>query len=87
VQDEGRGPLRVGGGEQHAHRPTLGDPEQGGALRPCRVHDRPQIVGPLVQRGDALDGSESPVPRLSHTIRREKEARRPKARTMVGISQ
>ena len=33
VEDQRRDPLRVGGREQHRHRPALGDPEHGGALR------------------------------------------------------
>ena len=41
--------LGVGGREQDAHRPALGDPEQGRPLGPGGVHDRPDVVDPLLE--------------------------------------
>jgi len=48
--DQRRGPLRVGGAEEQAHRPAFGAPHQGGAFRADRVHHGAHIVHPLVER-------------------------------------
>ncbi len=51
VQDQRPDPFGKGGGEQDAHRATLGDSEEvGGRFQPGRIHDRVQIVHPLVER-------------------------------------
>ena len=49
VEDQRGHALRVGGREQDAHRPALGDPEQRRALGSGGVHDRPHVVDPLLE--------------------------------------
>jgi hypothetical protein len=51
VEHKGLRPLGVLGREEHRHRAALRDPEDGRPLRACRVHDRPEVVYPLLERG------------------------------------
>jgi hypothetical protein len=44
---------KVGGGEQHAHRATLGESEEDRALRTEVVHHGADVVHPPLERGDA----------------------------------
>ena len=52
-EDDARDALGVGGGEQDAHRAALGESEERRALRTDFVHDRANVVHPLLERGDA----------------------------------
>ncbi len=52
--------LGMSGREQDAHRPALGDPEQGRPLGPGGVHDRPDVVDPLLERRHLGDGVGQP---------------------------
>jgi hypothetical protein len=52
IEDQRSNPLRIGGGEQHAHRPAFGDAEQRGALGDGCVHNGAHVVHSLFQRGD-----------------------------------
>ena len=52
-KDQRCGALRIGGGEQDAHRSALGEAEEGGALRPDRVHHGPDVVHARLERGRA----------------------------------
>ena len=49
-QDEFGDPVRIGRGEQRAHRRSLGKPKQHGLLRPDIIHDGANVVDPLLQR-------------------------------------
>jgi hypothetical protein len=53
-KDYARDALGVGGGEQDAHRAALGESEEYRALRTDFVHDRANVVHPLLERGDAV---------------------------------
>ena len=46
--------LRIGGGEENAHRPALRDSHQERAPRSSGVHDRHEVVHALFQRGELL---------------------------------
>ena len=48
------GPFRVSSCEKNAHVASLGCAEERGALRADRVHDRANIVHPLIQSGQAI---------------------------------
>jgi hypothetical protein len=50
----------VCGGEQHAHRPALGDPEQRRPFGSRGVHHRPDIVDPLLEGRHLADGIGEP---------------------------
>ena len=53
VKRQRPGALGIGGGKQHAHRPTLGDAEQRGAFGAHCIHDRADIVHALFEMSDA----------------------------------
>ena len=64
VEDERRDPLGIAGGEEHAERAALGDPEDRGPLAPGRVHHRAQIVHPHLEArraGDAIGEAAAPL--------------------------
>jgi hypothetical protein len=42
--------LRVRRGEQERHRPAFGQPEQRSTLGSRLIHDRPDVVHPLLER-------------------------------------
>ena len=56
VEDQRGRALRVGRGEERAHRAALGDAHQRGPLRPDRVHDRADVVHPLLQDRQLVHG-------------------------------
>ena len=70
VHDQRRRPIRIGGGEEAAHRSALGVPEQRSSVRSDRVHHRADIVhagfeigetpGPIRQAGAALVEADQP---------------------------
>jgi hypothetical protein len=45
----------MSGGKQDGHRGALGDPDQGGPLNSRGLHDRADVIHPLLERGHALD--------------------------------
>ena len=53
-QDQRVTSLRVGSGEEHAHRTTLRVPEQHGPLGADSVHDRTQVVHADLEGGEVL---------------------------------
>ena len=53
VEDEGGGPVRIGGGEEDRHGAALGVAEQGGSLAADRIHHGADIVHPGLQVGQA----------------------------------
>ena len=57
------GLLRVRRREQAAQRAAFGDAQQDRALRSHRVHDRPHVVQPLLERGQLRDGDRIGQPR------------------------
>ena len=54
AEDEPGRALRIGGGEENAHRPALRDSHQERAPRSSGVHDRYEVVHALFQRGELL---------------------------------
>ncbi len=55
VQHERRDPLGVAGREQHRHLPALRQPEQRCPFRPSGVHDRAQVLHPVLERRRPLN--------------------------------
>ena len=55
ADDERRGALRVGRGEENAHRRPLGEPVEGSTARGDCVHDRPNVVHARLQRRGSAD--------------------------------
>ncbi len=53
-EHERRGPLGIGGGEQHGHRPAVEPRHDGRVLRADGVQDDPHVVGPLFPRGQMV---------------------------------
>ena len=53
-EDDVRDALGVGGGEQNAHRATLGESKEHRPLRADIVHDRADVVHPFLERSDAV---------------------------------
>jgi hypothetical protein len=64
VENESGRAIRMGSCEQDAHGSTLRDPEQSRALGARGVHDRPDVVDPLLERGRLGDGVGEPGPAL-----------------------
>ena len=54
MQDQRAGALEVGGGEQGAHRATLGGPPQRRPLQTSGVHDGSDVVHPLLKGGQPV---------------------------------
>ena len=75
-QHERAGPLRIGCREDGGHRASLREPHERRPLGAGRVHHRPHVLHALLKGCGPGIGSESPVPRLSKRISREKEASR-----------
>ena len=50
VQDQCSNTLRIGRGEQHAHRSAFGDSEQGSSLGTCGIHHGTHVVHAFFQR-------------------------------------
>jgi hypothetical protein len=47
--------IRIGRGEQDAHRPALGNAEKRRGVDFCRIHDGLQVVHPFVERRYVID--------------------------------
>jgi hypothetical protein len=60
VENEPGRPLRVGRGEERAHRAPLGLPEQDGTLGGGCVEDRPDVVEQLLERSEREDPVREP---------------------------
>ena len=60
VEHQSAHTIGVCGREQHAHRPTLGNPEERRPLRPRGVHHCPNVVDPLLEGRHLADRVREP---------------------------
>src|SRR5204863_5231444 len=51
VKDQGGGPIRIGRSEESAHHAPFRGAQQGGARGARGIHDGPDVIHPLLQRG------------------------------------
>jgi hypothetical protein len=65
VEHQGRGPLGIGGREQHRHRSALGEAHDRRALGAGRVHGGADVVHPRFEIGNPLRPVGHPEPALA----------------------